>query len=155
MVETQARTKKTQTPLLKKGTTNTKSADKKKINGKFGLAKGMKKYLFQAVERAGEILVFCNKNSTKDQPVNSLLDTLDRYGLKGRCTWGQAQQCVNYWYDLHYNGHYDRLYSNYGVKPLLATISQPEEKTHKKIEEETEEKNRYIANKNVVFQKLE
>jgi hypothetical protein len=90
MVETRARTKKTQTPSPEKRTTNTKSSDKKKINGKCGLAKGMKKSLFQAVERAGGILVFCNKNGTKDQLVSSLLDTLDGYGPKGTCTRRQA-----------------------------------------------------------------
>ena len=100
----------------------------------------MEKSVFQAVECKGRILIFRNKNGTKDQLVSSLLDTLDGYGPKGTCTRRQAQQCVNYWYDLHCNGHYDRLYSNYGVKPLLATISQPEEKTNKKTEEETEEK---------------
>jgi hypothetical protein len=48
-----------------------------------GLARGMKKSLFQAIEKNGGILNYRNKSGTREQLLCDLLDTLDGYGQKG------------------------------------------------------------------------
>ena len=134
MVETQNQTTKIQT-LSSTKTTQINSPGK--ASG--GLARGMKKSLFQAIEKNGGILNYRNKSGTREQLLCDLLDTLDGYGQKGTKPRRQATQCCNYWYKLYCNNEYDALYEKFGVKPLVTTIDRLK-KTNKKTEEvETEE----------------
>ena len=64
-----------------------------------GLARGMKKSLFQAIEKNGGILNYRNKSGTREQLLCDLLDSLDGYGQKGTKPRRQATQCCNYWYN--------------------------------------------------------
>ena len=137
MVETQNQTTKIQT-LSSTKTTQIKSPGK--ASG--GLAIGMKKSLFQAIEKNGGILNYRNKSGTREQLLCDLLDTLDGYGQKGTKPRRQATQCCNYWYKLYCNNEYDTLYKKFDIQPLVTTIDRLK-KTNKKTEEteeETEEK---------------
>ena len=137
MVETQNQTTKIQT-LSSTKTTQINSPGK--ASG--GLARGMKKSLFQAIEKNGGILNYRNKSGTREQLLCDLLDTLDGYGQKGTKPRRQATQCCNYWYKLYCNNEYDTLYKKFDIQPLVTTIDRLK-KTNKKTEEteeETEEK---------------
>ena len=133
MVETQNQTTKIQT-LSSTKTTQINSPGK--ASG--GLARGMKKSLFQAIEKNGGILNYRNKSGTREQLLCDLLDTLDGYGQKGTKPRRQATQCCNYWYKLYCNNEYDTLYKKFDIQPLVTTIDRLK-KTNKKTEE-TEEK---------------
>ena len=133
MVETQNQTTKIQT-LSSTKTTQINSPGK--ASG--GLARGMKKSLFQAIEKNGGILNYRNKSGTREQLLCDLLDTLDGYGQKGTKPRRQATQCCNYWYKLYCNNEYDTLYKKFDIQPIVTTIDRLK-KTNKKTEVETEE----------------
>ena len=134
MVETQNQTTKIQT-LSSTKTTQIKSPGK--ASG--GLAIGMKKSLFGAIEKKGGILNFRNKNGAKEQPLSNLLDTLDGYGQKGTKPRRQATQCCNYWYSKYCCNEYDALYKKFDIQPLVTTIDRLKKTNKKTEEEETEE----------------
>ena len=134
MVETQNQTTKIQT-LLSTKTTQINSPGK--ASG--GLARGMKKSLFQAIEKNGGILKYRNKSGTREQLLCDLLDTLDGYGPKGTKPRRQATQCCNYWYSKYCNNEYDALYKKFDIQPLVTTIDRLEKTNKKTEEEETEE----------------
>ena len=134
MVETQNQTTKIQT-LSSTKTTQINSPGK--ASG--GLARGMKKSLFQAIEKNGGILKYRNKSGTREQLLCDLLDTLDGYGQKGTKPRRQATQCCNYWYKLYCNNEYDTLYKKFDIQPLVTTIDRLKKTNKKTEEEETEE----------------
>ena len=105
-----------------------------------GLARGMKKSLFQAIEKNGGILKYRNKSGTREQLLCDLLDTLDGYGQKGTKPRRQATQCCNYWYKLYCNNEYDTLYKKFDIQPLVTTIDRLKKTNKEETEEETEEK---------------
>ena len=135
MVETQNQTTKIQT-LSSTKTTQIKSPGK--ASG--GLAIGMKKSLFQAIEKNGGILKYRNKSGTREQLLCDLLDTLDGYGQKGTKPRRQATQCCNYWYSKYCCNEYDALYKKFDIQPLVTTIDRLKKTNKKTEEEETEEK---------------
>ena len=135
MVETQNQTTKIQT-LSSTKTTQINSPGK--ASG--GLARGMKKSLFQAIEKNGGILNYRNKSGTREQLLCDLLDTLDGYGQKGTKPRRQATQCCNYWYKLYCNNEYDTLYKKFDIQPLVTTIDRLKKTNKEETEEETEEK---------------
>ena len=135
MVETQNQTTKIQT-LSSTKTTQINSPGK--ASG--GLARGMKKSLFQAIEKNGGILKYRNKSGTREQLLCDLLDTLDGYGQKGTKPRRQATQCCNYWYSKYCCNEYDALYKKFDIQPLVTTIDRLKKTNKEETEEETEEK---------------
>ena len=140
MVETQNQTTKIQTL----SSTKTTQVNSPRLFATSGLARGMKKSLFQAIEKNGGILKYRNKSGTREQLLCDLLDTLDGYGPKGTIPQRQALLLCNSWHRMYCNNkhQYDALYEKFDVKPIVTTIDRLK-KTNKKTEEteeETEEK---------------
>ena len=135
MVETQNQTTKIQTL----SSTKTTQVNSPRLFATSGLARGMKKSLFQAIEKNGGILKYRNKSGTREQLLCDLLDTLDGYGPKGTKPRRQATQCCNYWYSKYCNNEYDALYKKFDIQPLVTTIDRLEKTNKKTEEEETEE----------------